>query len=90
MNSALMDRPITIDSEIAAYESMKDELERTCIDKWVVIHSGRVAGVFDEFNLAASEAVRRFGRGPYLIRQIGQKPAVLPASVVYSSARHGR
>jgi hypothetical protein len=90
MTAVLPNSPSTIDSEIAAYDSMKDELERNCFDKWVVIHSGRVAGVFEEFNLAAAEAVQRFGRGPYLIRRVGQKPTVLPASVVYSSARHGR
>lgn len=90
MSVVLPNSLATIESEIAAYNSMKDELERNCFDKWVVIHGGRVAGVFEEFNLAAAEAVQRFGRGPYLIRQVGRKPTLLPASVAYSSARHGR
>lgn len=88
MSTIVEDRPATIDMEIAAYEEMKDELESKCLDKWVVVHGGKIAGVYDEFNQAAAEAVKRFGRGPYLIRQVGQKPAVLPASVVYSSSRH--
>ena len=90
MSAVLSNRPATIDTEIAAYDAMKDQLEATCLDKWVVIHGGIVAGVFDDFQKAATDAVARFGRGPYLIRQVGQRPIVLPASVLYSSSRHGR
>ncbi len=90
MSTVLSNRPASIDTEIAAYDAMKDQLEATCFDKWVVIHGGIVAGVFDDFQKAAADAVKRFGRGPYLIRRVGQKPTVLPASVRYSSSRHGR
>lgn len=90
MSAVLSNRPATIDTEIAAYDAMKDQLEATCLDRWVVIHGGIVAGVFDDFQKAATDAVARFGRGPYLIRLVGQKPMVLPASVLYSSSRHGR
>lgn len=89
MTNAVAERPATIEMEIAAYEELKEQLETTCLDKWVVIHGGKVEGTYDEFNQAAADAVKRFGRGPYLIRQVGQKPTVLPASVVYSSVRHG-
>lgn len=89
MSALISNRPATIDTEIAAYDAMKDQLEATCLDKWVVIHGGIVAGVFDDFQKAAADAVKRFGRGPYLIRLVGQKPAVLPPSVLYSSSRHG-
>ena len=40
-------------------------------------------GVYDAFETAAKEAVGHFGRGPYLIRQVGAPPVVLPASVMY-------
>ena len=90
MSAVLPNRSATIDTEIAAYDAIKDQLEATCLDKWVVIHGGIVAGVFDDFQKAAADAVARFGRGPYLIRRVGQKPTVLPASVRYSSSRHGR
>ena len=90
MSTVLSNRPASIDTEIAAYDAMKDQLEATCLDKWVVIHGGIVAGVFDDFQKAAADAVARFGRGPYLIRRVGQKPTVIPASVRYSSSRHGR
>jgi hypothetical protein len=49
----------------------------------VVIYGGELIGTFDRFQAAATEAAGRFGRGPYLIRQIGAPDIVLPASVVY-------
>jgi hypothetical protein len=72
-----------IDRDIVAYENMREDLERHNITKWVVIHSGELISVYDSFELAAEEAVKRFGRGPYLIRQIGAAPLTLPASVMY-------
>ena len=73
----------TLDDEIAAYEAKRAELETTYLGKWAVIHNRKLAGAFDDFQAAAMEAVRRFGRGPYLIRQIGAPAATLPASVMF-------
>lgn len=69
-----------LDHEIEAFERKKDELERHHLGKWVVIHDGELVNAFDTFDTAAREAVSRFGRGPYLIRQVGQPPVKLPAS----------
>ena len=69
--------------EIATYDAMKDELEAYHKDKWVVFHYDEFIGAFDTFDTAAAEAVRRFGAGPYLIRQVGAPPLTLPASVMY-------
>ena len=62
--------------EIAAYERMRDVLETDCFGKWVVVHDEELIGAFDTFNLAADDAIRRFGRGPYLIRRVGASPYV--------------
>ncbi len=72
--------------EIAAYARLKDRLETDHVGKWVVIHDETVAGTFDEFSEAAEFAVREFGRGPYLIRQVGVAPAPLSASLLYQPA----
>ena len=72
-----------IDAEIGAYEKEREILEKNHKGKWVIFHDKKLIGVFDEFGLAAREAVRRFGRGPYLIRQVGSPPVLLPASVAY-------
>ncbi len=72
-----------IDEEIAAYETVRSDLERDHDGKWVVFYGQKLIGVFDDFAQASRAAAIRFGRGPYLIRQIGASPLVLPASVAY-------
>ena len=72
-----------LDKDIQAFEAMKTDLEEHHMSKWVVIHAGELVGTFDTLDAAATEAVRRFGRGPYLIRQVGIPPVSLPASVLY-------
>ena len=69
--------------EIAAYEGMRDWLETDYFGKWVVVYDEELVGTYETFSDAAHVAVRRFGRGPYLIRQIGAPPITLPASIQY-------
>jgi len=73
----------TLDQEIAAYEIMRPDLENRHMGEWVLVSDEKLIGVFSSFDEAAKEAVQRFGRGPYLIRQIGAPPVTMPASVVY-------
>jgi hypothetical protein len=70
--------------EIAAYERMRSDLEADSLGKWAVVHDEILVGIFDTFEAAAQIAVKKFGRGPYLIRQIGATALTLPASVMYS------
>jgi hypothetical protein len=70
--------------EIAAYETMRADLEVKALGKWVLVHDRQLVGLFDAFELAAQKAVHDFGRGPYLIRQIGAGSISLPASVMYN------
>lgn len=72
-----------IDQEIAAYEAIRDELEKDHMGKWVLMFDRKLVAVYDSFEQAANDAVTRFGAGPYLIRQIGAPPMALPASVIY-------
>jgi hypothetical protein len=88
MTTATAARPPSIDDEIAAYVSMKADLEAKHFGKWIVMFEGKIRGVYDSFDDAATDAVKKYGRGPYLIRQVGEQPTALPASVAY--ARHGR
>ena len=69
--------------EIAAYDAIRDELERDHLYDWVVFHDEQLIGAYEDFQDAAAEAVRKFGRGPYLIRQVGAPPKRLPTSVMY-------
>ena len=72
-----------LSSEIAAFEAARADLEKTHPGKFVVFNGDQFIGAWDTFNAAASEAVARFGRGPYLIRQVGAPPLTLPASVLF-------
>lgn len=84
----------TLETEIKAYEARRDELEKQHHGKFIVLKGQDLIGAYDTFEAAAQEAIRRFGRGPYLIRQVGAPPISIPASVMYrptekvSSANH--
>ena len=73
----------TLKDEIAAFERMRSDLETEHFGEWVVIHDENLVGTYDSFDDAANEAVKCFGRGPYLIRKVGAPPVTLPASVLY-------
>jgi hypothetical protein len=77
-----------LDVEISAYDSMREKLEAEHMGKWVLLHDRQLVGMYDSFDIAAEEAVKRFGGGPYLIRQVGAPQITLPASVMYQPA-HG-
>ena len=75
-----------LSEEIAAYEKMRDILETDYFGKWVIVHDGQLVGTYDEFEKAAVDAVRKFGRGPYLIRQVGEPPMFVPSVFEYRPA----
>ena len=70
-------------SEIQAYDHMRNRLESDFFGKWVVVHDEELVGAYETFEDAAEVAIQRFGRGPYLIRQVGAPPVTLPVSVLY-------
>jgi len=72
-----------LDQDIALFQKMREELEAHHKGKWVLICKSELINTFDTFEAAAAEAVTRFGRGPYLIRQIGGVDFVMPASVAF-------
>lgn len=69
--------------DIEAYEREQAHLEATAMGKWVLFHDAELVSVFEAFEEAAEKAVREYGTGPYLIRQIGSSGITLPASVMY-------
>ena len=75
-----------LDEDIAAYGLMQDELERSHFGRWVLVHDRQLVDIFPSFKDAAKTAARNFGRGPYLIRQVGVRPAPLPVSLIHRSA----
>ena len=67
--------------EIPAYNRMRAELEANHLNEWVVVHGGKLVGAYANFEAAAEESTKRFGRDPCLIRQVGARPLRLPISV---------
>ena len=61
----------SLDRQIEAYEEMREFLEAKHFRKWVVFYNGELVDTYDSFEEAADDAVPKFGRGPYLIRQVG-------------------
>jgi len=72
------------DKNIQAYEKIKNNLEAGHMSEWALIHGEKLILIEDSFEKTAEQAVKKFGAGPYLIRQIGAPPVTLPASVVYN------
>lgn len=71
-------------NEIDAFNAMRGDLEKHHMGKHVIIKDGKLQGAFDTFDAAAREAIQRFGKGPYLIRQVGSPENItLPASVAW-------
>jgi hypothetical protein len=73
-----------LSEEISAYRAMQGDLEAKYLGRWALVHDRQLIETFDCFENAAELAVRRFGRGPYLIRQVGAPPITLPVSVLYN------
>ncbi len=66
----------TLTENIAAYDALRDYLELEHFGKWVVFYDEELAGCYDEFEDAGYDAIKRFGRGPYLIRQVGARSVI--------------
>ena len=76
-------------NDIEAYDRARPELEAKHRGKWVVFHSGNFVGAYREFQSAASEAVEKFGDGPYLIRKVGVEAIQLSSAMIFRPA-HAR
>lgn len=62
---------MALETEIRAFEAQREELERHYKGEFVIFHGEEFIDAFHSLDAVAEEAVRRFGRGPYLIRQVG-------------------
>lgn len=72
----------TLAQNIESYEERKDEMESEHRGKWVIFYDGEYVDDFGDFQDAAMLAIRNWGRGPYLIRLVGEREAVIPTAVL--------
>jgi hypothetical protein len=73
-----------LDNDIKAFNEIREELEKNFTGKWILIYDQKLISAFDSFEDAAKVAVENFGNGPYLIRQVGARPIVLPSSLLFN------
>ena len=73
----------TLKENMAAYEAMQDDLELDFFGRWVIFYNRELAGTYETSGDAVDDAITRFGRGPYLIKQVGELPLNLPPYVPY-------
>ncbi len=74
----------SLDDNIKVFISMSERLERDYPGKVVLIYNGNFCGSYDSVDSAAREAIKNFGEGPYLIRQVGMpREMTMPASIAY-------
>ena len=74
---------LELSRQIVAYEKMRSDLETDNFGKWVVFYDEELVGTYDTDREAVGAAIERFGRGPYLIRQVSVMPVPPLASVIY-------
>lgn len=84
MNATATGTP-SLATEMRTFDARKSELEKAYFGKFVVIKGEELLGAWDTLSAAADAAVRSYGRGPYLIRQVGAAAPSLPASVFFRS-----
>ena len=73
---------LELSRQIAAYEKIQSDLETDHFGKWAVFYDEELVGIYDTDREAVGTAIERFGRGPYLIRQVGVIPVPPLASVI--------
>ena len=69
-------------AEIAYYDEHAEELLLTYPNRFVLIHGNQLIGDFERHSEAVGEGVRRYGRGPFLVRRTGDKQRKFFASAV--------
>lgn len=72
---------VGLKKQISAYEAMRNDLELEHFGGWVVFHDEKLVAACKMFEAAADAAIRRFGRGPYLIERVGAGPLTSPPYV---------
>ena len=73
------------DADIAAFEKLREELERTNRDEFALFFEGKFVGVYRDFDSAGRAAISKSKKGPFFIQQIGT-----PIGLDSDSAMHLR
>jgi hypothetical protein len=72
-------------ADIAAFETIRQQLEREHLDEFAVFFQGQLLGLYPDFDSAGRAALAKSKTGPFLIQQIGS-----PIGLDPDTARHLR
>lgn len=72
-------------ADIAAFETVREQLEREHRDEFVLFFQGQLLGLYPDFDSAGRAALAKSKTGPFLIQQIGS-----PIGLDRDTARHLR
>lgn len=59
-----------LETELATFESKRDELLGSAYNKFVLIHGSEVVSTYDSERDAIADGYRRFGNVPFLVRRV--------------------
>ena len=73
-----------LDTELAAYDKMRDELEAHSMGKWVVVRDGQLVGTFNDVLMKLQPLLLENSEGALTSSaKLVPLQSVLPASVAY-------
>lgn len=72
-----------LDADIAAFEKLREELERTHLDQFALFFEGKFVGVYADFDSAGRAALSRSKKGPFFIQQIGSPIGLDPDTALH-------
>ena len=70
--------------ELATFERLREQLVGEALNKFALINGDDFVAAYDSENDAVNEGYRRFGREPFLVKQISSvdKPANFVSSLI--------
>lgn len=72
-------------NELETFERHREELVQSANGKYALVHGDEVIGTYESKNDAITEGYRRFGLGPFLVKQVFE--IELPVQVISSLLR---
>jgi hypothetical protein len=67
---------VPLETELALFETMKEELLEHHAGKFVLIHGQEFGGAFDSLENAYAEGIKRYGLEPFLVRPVMEQEEV--------------
>jgi hypothetical protein len=77
-----------LDADIAAFEKLREELERTHLDQFALFFEGKFVGVYPDFDTAGRTALSLSKKGPFFIQQIGAPIGLDPDTAMHLHLHH--